>query len=566
MNTGVALVLCAGLACATASDSAQAPLVMTRLGPVVGTRLTERGSVVDAYLGIPFAEPPVGERRFLKPVAAEPWTGVFNATSQNKGCVQTDMPITPTVSFDMSETTEDCLYLNVWVPERACDNKAKDPCDKLLPVFVFLYGGFFGWGSTSLFVFDGVHFASRSKLIVITFNYRVNVFGFLNASSPVAPGNMGLYDQLEALRWIRDNVQAFGGDPDMVTIGGQSAGAISASYHMMSDLSKGLFKRAALLSGTPSTIAYSYFIDQLENIRSISHFSSRTGLIFVSFNFRVGVLGFLNSSSSEAPGNMGLYDLVEVLRWIKKNIQLFGEDPTAVTLAGEIALAISVSYHLMSKLNEGFFKRAAIMSGTPLTVAFTEGLDHHETFRRTAQFFNCFDFYAPWQSQISKILNCLPQVNTHEIYRKMEKELNFRYINLLPNYGDKFLPSWPTDTDNAKTSAKDVLIGTVLNDGVYLVQQLFKQVPWAGLIDGRTLFISMLRTLYGVALHLGARLAKEHFRNRNSADLLLTSQLLSAATADAGLDCAADEFGLAAVRNGARVFRYLFARRPSYSR
>ncbi|CAN8013693.1 unnamed protein product [Ixodes persulcatus] len=136
----------------------------------------------------------------------------------------------------------------------------------------------------------------------------------------------------------------------------------------------------------------------------------------------------------------------------------------------------------------------------------------------------------------------------------MEKELNFRYINLLPNYGDKFLPSRPTDTDNAKISAKDVLIGTVLNDGAYLVEQLFKQVPSAGFIDGR------------VALHLGARMAEEHFRNRNSADLLLTSQLLSAATADAGLECATDEFGLAAVRNGARVFLYLFAHRPSYSR
>lgn len=142
----------------------------------------------------------------------------------------------------------------------------------------------------------------------------------------------------------------------------------------------------------------------------------------------------------------------------------------------------------MSKLSERFYKRAAIMSGMPFTVVFTEGLDHHETFRRTAQFFNCFDLYAPWKSQISEILNSLSQVNTQEIYQKREKKLNFRYINLFPNYGDEFLPRRPTDMDNAKVSAKDVLIGTLLNDGAYLMEQIFKHVPSAGFIDGRTLF------------------------------------------------------------------------------
>ncbi|CAN7982960.1 unnamed protein product [Ixodes hexagonus] len=128
-----------------------------------------------------------------------------------------------------------------------------------------------------------------------------------------------------------------------------------------------------------------------------AQFASRTGLIFVSFDCKVGVLGFPNSSSSEAPGNMGLYDQGEALRWIHENIRIFGGDPTAITLAGESAGPVSVSYHLMTKLSEKLFKRSVLMSGTPFTIEFTEGLGHHETFRRVGEVFNCFDFYAPWE-------------------------------------------------------------------------------------------------------------------------------------------------------------------------
>lgn len=449
MDTGVALVLFAGLVCTAAFESTQAPLVMTHLGPVVGTRLIARGSIVDAYLGIPFAEPPVGEQRFLKPVAAAPWTGVFNATSQNKGCVQTDMPITPTVSFDMSETTEDCLYLNVWVPERACDNKAKDPCDKLLPVFVFLYGGFFGWGSTSLFVFDGVHFAARSKLIVITFNYRVNVFGFLNASSPVAPGNMGLYDQLEALRWIRDNVQAFGGDPDMVTIGGQSAGAISASYHMMSDLSKGLFKRAALLSGTPSTIAYSYFIDQLKNIQSIS------------------------------------------------------------------------------------------------------------------QIFNCTDATKTWESQITDAVSCLRKVEAHTLSKKLLEQFRFRYLTLLPSYGDEFLPNCPIDNDNVKLNIKEVFIGTTSDEGGLLMAMFKGQSRLETQdIDAQTMTLLTLKFLFKMNFLQGNVFTTEYL---TSEDNVTTLQQLSRMIGDAGFECPADIFASLAAERNLSVYRYLFDHRSSIS-
>ncbi|CAN7982962.1 unnamed protein product [Ixodes hexagonus] len=137
------------------------------------------------------------------------------------------------------------------------------------------------------------------------------------------------------------------------------------------------------------------------------------------------------------------------------------------------------------------------------------------------------------------MVNCLRKVNAHQMYRELEKELNFRYIKLLPNYGDEFLPERPTDTDNARISAEEVLIGTVLNDGA---------------------------TPYGITLQQGARLAEEYFAGRDSTNLLETSKFLSAATTDAGSECATDEYDSTAVRNGATMHRYLFAHRPSYSR
>ncbi|KAL1423114.1 hypothetical protein MTO96_021494 [Rhipicephalus appendiculatus] len=216
-----------------------APLVYTRQGAVTGIRLKERGKLIDAYLGIPYAQPPIGAMRFRKPLPAKPWYDVFNATEFNPGCVQTDLPLMRGAVFNMSGTVEDCLYLNLWTPERTCLTKSKSPCKKLLPVLVYLYGGFFGWGTASAFIFDGVFLAARANVIVVTLNYRVNILGFMNASIPDAPGNMGLYDQVEALRWIRGNVEFFGGDPNAVTLAGQSAGAISIGYHMISPHEQG---------------------------------------------------------------------------------------------------------------------------------------------------------------------------------------------------------------------------------------------------------------------------------------------------------------------------------------
>ncbi|XP_064471269.1 acetylcholinesterase-1-like isoform X4 [Ornithodoros turicata] len=245
---------CAVVALLQISSGLDTSIVQTALGPLKGTRLTKGNDVVDAYLGIPFAEPPIGERRFRKPVRASPWKGVLDATRMKPGCVQTDIPLNGEVTEDMSSNSEDCLYVNIWIPRSLCTDR-NGSCPRL-PVFVFLYGGFFMWGSSSNFEYNGFEFARRTGVIFVSFNYRVGIFGFLNASLPDAPGNQGLYDQLEALKWIRANIGFFGGNEDEITLAGQSAGAISISYHMTSNLTKGMFKRAVLLSGTPSTVCF----------------------------------------------------------------------------------------------------------------------------------------------------------------------------------------------------------------------------------------------------------------------------------------------------------------------
>jgi para-nitrobenzyl esterase len=199
---------------------------------------------VRAFLGIPYAAPPVGHLRWQPPVPAAPWAGVRLATEFGP------RPMQPTIYKDMifrdPGCSEDCLSLNVWTPAKTATAK--------LPVMVWIFGGGFQAGGTSEQRQDGAHLAERG-VVVVSMNYRLGAFGFmvhpeLIAESPQhAAGNYGLLDQLEALRWVRANIAAFGGDPGNVTIFGESAGSASVSAQMASPLAKGLLHRAIGESG-----------------------------------------------------------------------------------------------------------------------------------------------------------------------------------------------------------------------------------------------------------------------------------------------------------------------------
>ncbi|XP_037563296.1 acetylcholinesterase-like [Dermacentor silvarum] len=219
---------------------------VTSLGTVSGRKLNLLNTIVEEYIGIPYAEPPLGELRFRPPLPSRQWTDTFDATTQRTACPQ---GLLPGLMAGDVVYTEDCLRLNVWTSlSQRCLNK------DLSPILVWIHGGGFSYGSASYDNYTGATLAAKTGLVVISMNYRLGALGFLDANSPEAPGNMGLMDQNLALRWIRDNAEFFGGDSSKVTLFGQSAGALSVHGHMLSPMSKGLFTRAVMLSGALYTI------------------------------------------------------------------------------------------------------------------------------------------------------------------------------------------------------------------------------------------------------------------------------------------------------------------------
>lgn len=246
-NRGVlrAALLAGLLAGGFADRAAAADQVRTESGMVEGTTTATPG--VRVFRGIPFAAPPIGKRRWKAPQPVKHWSGVRKATEFGPRCMQAR--IYPDMIFrDRSDKpmSEDCLYLNVWTPAK--------PAQERLAVMVWFYGGGFQAGSSSEPRYDGENFA-RKGIIVVSVNYRLGVFGFfsypeLSKESGVhASGNYGLMDQIAGLRWVKKNIAAFGGDPEKVTIAGESAGSLSVSALMASPLARGLFQGAMGESG-----------------------------------------------------------------------------------------------------------------------------------------------------------------------------------------------------------------------------------------------------------------------------------------------------------------------------
>ena len=221
----------------------QTAQVRTGNGVLEGT--VETGSGIRQFKGIPFAEPPVGDLRWKAPQPAKNWTGVRKADAFGPRAMQ--LPLFGDMGFRSNGVSEDCLYLNVWTPAKSGNER--------LPVLVYFYGGGFVAGDGSEPRYDGESMARRG-IVAVTVNYRLGVFGFmahpeLTKESPhKASGNYGYLDQSAALRWVQQNIAAFGGDPKKVTIAGESAGSISVSAQMASPLSKGLMAGAIGESGS----------------------------------------------------------------------------------------------------------------------------------------------------------------------------------------------------------------------------------------------------------------------------------------------------------------------------
>ena len=225
----------------------QGMIVETRYGKVEGTS----NDGVCAFKGVQFAAPPVGDRRWHAPEPPKPWPGVRDATQWGKQAWQPSVENAGMLSFvfnirNAAYRDEDCLQLNVFTPGADAAKR---------PVLVWIHGGGFQGGTGGTPVYDGSNLARRGDVVVVTINYRVGALGWLNLNELTdgripATGNEGLLDQVEALRWIRDNITAFGGDPGNVTIFGESAGAMSVGALLASSSAKGLFHRG-ILEGQP---------------------------------------------------------------------------------------------------------------------------------------------------------------------------------------------------------------------------------------------------------------------------------------------------------------------------
>lgn len=233
----LSLLLLATLLLISENSCAEEPtLVATSTGRINGRVVTIlKGTSYIAFEGIPYAKPPVGTRRFQSPEPIEPWTGTWQANFLSL-CAQTTM----TQVLDV-QGEENCLHLNVYVPREVINPRSN------LDVVVHIHGGSFMYGSGHSYT--NPEFFMNQNVILVTFNFRLGVFGFLSTEDGVVPGNMGLKDQVLALQWVKANIKSFGGNPDSITLTGLSSGGSSVHLHYLSEMSKNLFHRGFSQSG-----------------------------------------------------------------------------------------------------------------------------------------------------------------------------------------------------------------------------------------------------------------------------------------------------------------------------
>src|SRR5215831_11171577 len=200
------------------------------------------------YRGIPYALPPIGDLRWAPPQPYPRWSDLRVATSFGAVCPQDGI----------TNDSEDCLFLNIWTPRAAVDR------GKRLPVMVFIHGGYFVFGAGSLPIYDGAYLAASGNVVVVTLNYRLGALGFLAVPELGLTGNYGILDQRQALRWVAENIAAFGGDPSKVTVFGESAGAMSVGLHLFSIPADRSLFRAAIMESNPLALPYPSLLAQVE--------------------------------------------------------------------------------------------------------------------------------------------------------------------------------------------------------------------------------------------------------------------------------------------------------------
>lgn len=217
----------------------QFQILETPLGTVMGVRLSLESGTVYQFRNIPYAKPPVGPLRFQKPVPMEPWSNMYDSSMFGPSCIQ-DIPKMYIDFLQNKNMSEDCLSLNVYTSGELSPRANRS-------VMVWFHGGAYVNGQAQLY--DGSPLAIKGNVVVVTANYRLGVLGFFSTGDSVAKGNYGLWDQIEVLKWVQKNIRSFGGNPNSVTIFGESAGGFSVSLLSFIPETRGLFQRIIMQSG-----------------------------------------------------------------------------------------------------------------------------------------------------------------------------------------------------------------------------------------------------------------------------------------------------------------------------
>lgn len=373
------------------TDDNSSLLVNTASGPVMGMPVYVQRTLfnkmrVNAWLGIPYAQPPVGNLRFKRPQPAQNWTDVLNTTQWPNRCYQLHASSNKKHGKNAS-MSEDCLYLNIWAPSPTPTSP--------LPVLVLFYGTDFNGGSS--YTHNPSMLVAETNLIVVSVQYRLSIFGFLYLNSSNAPGNQGLLDQALALQWIKDNIRNFGGDCSRITLFGEGAGAASVSFHLLSPLTMSLFNNAIMDSG--SSLAPWALLSQSQ-----------------AQNMSITVLNNLGCTGSDV-GN-----LIQCAINLNNATAVIGNLETYLALQNRanggglyVFLPVVDGYFLTDQpinlLNQGAFKKTSIMTGA--------NKDEGNVFMLRygfAEYFNlsampCLD-YPTFQNYLSNLFNYYPSYPT----------------------------------------------------------------------------------------------------------------------------------------------------------
>ncbi len=313
-------------------------VVETKSGKVEGDY--QQGLYI--FKGIPYAAPPIGERRWSPPWPVEPWAGVRQTQAFSEIAPQNVMENRAIPALGPEEPqNEDCLYLNIWSP--GLDGARR-------PVMVWIHGGAFNMGSGSSPMAEGNTLATRGDVVIVSINYRLGLLGFLNLNEVTggkipATGNEGLLDQIAALEWVRENIASFGGDPDNVTVFGESAGGMSIGCLLAMPKASGLFRKAILQSGVGSTV-------------SLLDAAAMVGQKFLD------VTG-LDAADTDGLRNLTIEQILSANLTLRKMMAREGED-LRITVTAPVVDGKTIPEIPIDAIKSGSAKQVSVLAGTNL--------------------------------------------------------------------------------------------------------------------------------------------------------------------------------------------------------